>query len=205
LAIQAIGLIETVGMAAAIEACDTAVKAANITLIGYELTKGGGMVTVKFEGDVGAVKVAVEAGSMAAERVGKVFSKHVIPRLGSGVEKVIFSEETVGPKKPSRGKKSNTSEQNETYIIQTITSGLRNKVLELEEILSAGDTHIESEIKKHMNASEESGEAGDVYETDVPTEEKEVCNMCKDPKCLRRKGELKSTCIHYEEIRRSIP
>lgn len=96
---QALGLIETVGLAAAVEAADAAVKSANVTLLGYELTKGGGMVTVKIEGDVGAVKAAVEAGSAAAEKVNKVFSKHIIPRPHDEVDKVIFTKETVGAAK----------------------------------------------------------------------------------------------------------
>ncbi|MGM3371746.1 BMC domain-containing protein, partial [Escherichia coli] len=50
---KSLGLIETVGMSAAVEAADAAMKSANVSLVGYELTKGGGMVTVKLEGEVG--------------------------------------------------------------------------------------------------------------------------------------------------------
>lgn len=78
--ISSLGLIEVVGLVGAIEAGDTAVKAANVRLIGLELTKGGGMVTVKLEGEVSAVKAAVEAGVMAAERLTTVVSKLVIAR-----------------------------------------------------------------------------------------------------------------------------
>ncbi len=86
---QALGLIETVGLAAAIEAADTAVKAANVTLIGYERTRGNGMITVKITGDVGAVKAAVTAGVMAANRVNEVYSYHVIPRPHAEIEELI--------------------------------------------------------------------------------------------------------------------
>ncbi|WP_313626785.1 BMC domain-containing protein, partial [Atlantibacter hermannii] len=55
---QSLGLIETVGMAAAVEAADAAMKSANVNLVGYELTKGGGMVTVKLEGEIGAINAA---------------------------------------------------------------------------------------------------------------------------------------------------
>lgn len=92
----ALGLIETVGLAAGIEAADAAVKSANVRLIGYELTKGDGMATIKVEGDVGAVKAAVDAAVSAATRVGKVFSSHVIPRPANGLENVVFSKDTVG-------------------------------------------------------------------------------------------------------------
>jgi microcompartment protein CcmL/EutN len=77
---QALGLIETIGLVSAIEAADAAVKAANITLLGYENTKGGGKITIKFVGDVGAVNAGVAAGVAAAARVGKVYGQRVIAR-----------------------------------------------------------------------------------------------------------------------------
>lgn len=77
---QALGLIETIGLVSAIEAADAAVKAANVTLLGYENTKGGGKITIKFVGDVGAVNAGVAAGVAAAARVGKVYGQRVIPR-----------------------------------------------------------------------------------------------------------------------------
>lgn len=74
-----IGMIETRGLVAAIEAADAMVKAANVELLGKE-TVGGGLVTVIVQGDVGAVKAAVDAGAAAAKRVGDLVSVHVIPR-----------------------------------------------------------------------------------------------------------------------------
>lgn len=76
---QSLGLIETWGYVPAIEAADAGTKAANVTLLGYERARGG-LITVKFVGDVGAVKASVAAGVAAAEKVGKVVSVHVIPR-----------------------------------------------------------------------------------------------------------------------------
>ncbi|WP_300342638.1 BMC domain-containing protein [Fusobacterium sp.] len=97
--ISSLGLIEVVGLVGAIEAGDTAVKAANVRLIGIELTKGGGMVTVKIEGEVSAVTAAVEAGVMAAERLTTVVSKLVIARpsveVGQMVEPTEVTEEVV--------------------------------------------------------------------------------------------------------------
>jgi len=77
--IQAIGLVETKGFVAVVEAADAMLKAANVKLIKYQ-SIGGGYVTVIVEGDVGAVKAAVDAGAAAAKRVGEIFSVHVIPR-----------------------------------------------------------------------------------------------------------------------------
>jgi len=76
---QSLGLIETWGYVPAIEAADAATKAADVTLLGYERARAG-LITVKFVGDVAAVKAAVTAGSAAAEKVGKVVAVHVIPR-----------------------------------------------------------------------------------------------------------------------------
>ena len=85
---EALGMIETRGLASAIEAADAMVKAANVHLLGKELV-GGGLVTVMVRGDVGAVKAAVEAGAAAAKRVGELISVHVIPRPHGDVEAVL--------------------------------------------------------------------------------------------------------------------
>ena len=87
-AMQALGMIETKGLVASIEAADAMVKAANVTLIGKEHV-GGGLVTVMVRGDVGAVKASVDAGAAAAERVGELVSIHVIPRPHDVVEGIL--------------------------------------------------------------------------------------------------------------------
>ena len=84
---KALGLIETRGLVGCIEAGDAMVKAANVRMIGIERI-GGGLVTVLVDGDVGAVKAAVEAGSAAAKKVGEVLSIHVIPRPHEDTEKL---------------------------------------------------------------------------------------------------------------------
>ena len=76
---KSLGLIETWGFIPAIEAADAGAKAADVILIGYEITKVA-LVTVKFRGDVAAVMAAVSAGAAAARKVGKVVAVHVIPR-----------------------------------------------------------------------------------------------------------------------------
>ena len=72
---DALGMIETKGLVGSIEAADAMVKAANVTLIGKEHV-GGGLVTVMVRGDVGAVKVATDAGGAAAERAGELVYVH---------------------------------------------------------------------------------------------------------------------------------
>ena len=85
---EALGMVETRGLVAAIEAADAMVKAANVTLIGSEKI-GSGLVSIMVRGDVGAVKAAVEAGGAAASRLGEVVATHVIPRPHGDVEKLL--------------------------------------------------------------------------------------------------------------------
>ncbi len=85
---EALGMVETRGLTAAIEAADSMVKAAEVALIGTEKI-GSGLVTVMVRGDVGAVKAAVEAGAANASRLGELVATHVIPRPHSDVEKIL--------------------------------------------------------------------------------------------------------------------
>lgn len=181
----ALGLIETIGLAAAVEAADAAVKSANIALLGYELSNGGGMVTVKLEGDVGAIKAAVEAGCAAAERVNKVWSKQIIPRPHEELDKMVYSKATVGIAQP--------------LVLPEINDVIETTV----ETGDARDTHEaepDADDPKEEHAgeiSDQGKEQRDKFESD----DKECCNLCFDPLCSRKKGELRSTCIHYEELK----
>lgn len=85
---EALGMIETRGLVASIEAADAMVKAADVSLVGTEKI-GSGLVTIMVRGDVGAVKAAVEAGVASASRLGEVIATHVIPRPHSDVEKIL--------------------------------------------------------------------------------------------------------------------
>jgi ethanolamine utilization protein EutM len=86
--LSAIGMIETKGFVAAVEAADAMVKAANVTLIG-KTQVGSGLVSILVRGDVGAVKAATDAGAAAAEKVGELVSVHVIPRPHDEVELIL--------------------------------------------------------------------------------------------------------------------
>jgi ethanolamine utilization protein EutM len=85
---EALGMIETKGFAAMVEASDAMVKAAKVELVSYEKI-GGGYVTAIVRGDVAAVKAALEAGARGAEKVGEVVSVHVIPRPHINVDLVL--------------------------------------------------------------------------------------------------------------------
>jgi ethanolamine utilization protein EutM len=85
---EALGMIETRGFVAMVEASDAMVKAANVRLMGYEKI-GGGYVTAVVRGDVAAVKAATDAGAAAASKIGELISVHVIPRPHTNVQEVL--------------------------------------------------------------------------------------------------------------------
>lgn len=128
--VKALGLIETIGLPAAIAAADAAVKAAQVALSGLEFTRGGGMIVVMFTGDVGAVQAAVKAGEEAALKTGKVWAVKVIPRPHPETSEIIHPE------------------------------GLKSL--------------------EHKNSNGQ-----------------ELCNICQDPCCNRKKGEPRVYCLHY--------
>ena len=88
MALEALGMVETRGLVAAIEAADAMVKAANVELIGTEKI-GSGLVSVMVRGAVGAVKAATEAGAQAGAKLGEIIATHVIPRPLADVEKIL--------------------------------------------------------------------------------------------------------------------
>ncbi|MFT9498113.1 BMC domain-containing protein [Anaerosolibacter sp.] len=206
----ALGLIETVGLAAAMEAADTAVKSANVTLLGYENSKGGGLITVKLEGDVGAVKAAVEAGSAAASKINKVFSKQVIPRPHEEIEKLVYTKDTVGMTKSEIETEIKIEDQ------EAAETKMKDEVkaeVEVEEIKVEGEKEVEVENEEGAEVEVEEPVMEVVEETtDDDGEEalefvnstEEVCNLCKDPKCSRRKGDLRTNCIHYDELKEVV-
>lgn len=95
---DALGMIETKGFAAMVEASDAMVKAARVELVGYEKI-GGGYVTAIIRGDVAAVKAALDAGARSAEKVGEVVSVHLIPRPHDNLDQVL----PLGRATPSAG------------------------------------------------------------------------------------------------------
>ena len=93
MALQALGMVETRGLVALIEAADAMCKAATVDLIGWDRV-GAGMVTAFVRGDVAAVKASVDAGAAAAAKLGEVVSVHVIPRPHDELEEAL-------PKRPA--------------------------------------------------------------------------------------------------------
>jgi ethanolamine utilization protein EutM len=191
LARNALGLIEVVGMTAAIVAADTAVKSANVRLIGYENSKGGGMITVKFEGDVGAVKAALEAATVEASKVNRIVSKHFIPRPSDEIEKMTIPRSRVSKEIITEVEKEEVEVEKEEQM-----STNEEEVREAESLVEA--VVEEQPVKKSVEQDEHGNDVANV-DADSLNEgnDQEVCNICKDPMCTRRKGEARTMCIHY--------
>jgi ethanolamine utilization protein EutM len=114
---EALGLVETRGLVAAIEAADAMLKAAKVKFLGRQKVKAG-LVTVMVAGDVGAVKAAVDAGAAACRRIGEMVSVHVIPRPHEDIDMVLpggeFRKTLAGAREPSRGKRKTREKPNRT-------------------------------------------------------------------------------------------
>lgn len=187
---NALGLIETVGLSAAIEAADAAVKAANIDLIGYELTKGGGMVVVKLSGDVGAIKAAVEAGASAATKVGRVWATHIIPRPHQEIAGVVETRETKGRQNAKTAitciGSAETSDTGVADIPAIETNGQESDAGMEAAALEQTDTELEQQV-------------GEACSSEPQKKVIDICNLCGDPACPRKKGDPKVTCVHWEK------
>lgn len=160
--LPALGLIETKGLVGAIEAADAMCKAASVKLISKEKVTGALMV-VKVEGEVAAVKSAVDAGAAAAQRVGELVSAHVIPRPDDQVESIMYySEES-----PDKAKRKKSTKQEET---------VEESEPEQEELTLSSDEIEEESIEEEesgdiVDEAEESQKFDSEEETEVSSEE----------------------------------
>lgn len=158
---QALGLIEVVGYPAAIEAADAALKASNVQLSGLSKV-GSGIMTVQFFGDVGAITAAVEAGKRAAEKLGKVRSAHVIPRVDESlIGTVIKGKATTNDEATNNESLLKATEEMSTGTAESEihpdlnTSGTQNISLD-DEVAHQGDaSDITTESSLISNPNEE--------------------------------------------------
>ncbi len=169
----ALGLVETRGLVAAIEAADAMVKASNVRLIGKEITKAA-LVTIKVTGDVAAVKSAVDAGAAAASRVGELLSTHIIPQPDNqiviiipeiDINRVIYapSEETQKVIKPDKKEepekkpiieiKTAEKEEPKTEAASETIERLRREALGKTAEIKKEET--ENEVKTSQKISED--------------------------------------------------
>ena len=154
---NALGMIETRGLVAAIEAADAMVKAANVTLTRKEEV-GGGLVTVMVRGDVGAVKAAVDAGAAAAERVGELISIHVIPRPHEELEWILTAPDPgAAPKAPED---DSDAEEEEPVQTEQAAAEVREAEVTIEEAAAVPEHEASEKVKETgTEVPEESREA----------------------------------------------
>lgn len=142
---KALGMIEVYGYLTAVEALDSALKAANVSLVDVVKVRGG-LVSVLVTGDVGAVKAAIDASAAAAERVGKIVSIHVIPRPAEDVEKMLrhhTDESKPTPPGPSGGSDLPEPEPEKPQMAaETVTEDAAEK----EDEKIPEDVNVETEI-----------------------------------------------------------
>ncbi|MPN02644.1 hypothetical protein SDC9_149860 [bioreactor metagenome] len=181
---NAIGLVEVIGYVAAIEACDTCVKSANVNLVSLDKV-GSGIVTLTISGDVGAVKSAVEAAEVSVERIGTLRSTHVIPRMNKEVAEVLFKKED---KKEIKEEVDIKSEVKEALL--TEVSSLEQEQLNINE---------DSNIKANSEILEDNTiEVNHIEEIDKPVdldeiiEKEENTNSDKDDLSKKSVKELKA-------------
>ncbi|MGX4599907.1 BMC domain-containing protein [Faecalimicrobium sp. JNUCC 81] len=138
--INALGLVETIGYVAAIEALDVCLKSASVKVVGIQKV-GQGIVTIEVTGDVGAVKSAVEAASDAVDRIGTLRATHVIPRLHNDVYETIF-------KKEEAVFEENTQVEVQEEIVKKETQ------VEMKETSIEENTQIENKEKVEISKNE---------------------------------------------------
>lgn len=183
---QAAGFIEMRGLAAAITAADIALKAANIELVGVELTRGMGYAVVKIQGDVGAVRAAVDAATSARETANYFVAKDIIARPSLDLDALIYSEETKGLLKEETSLEEK-EEEKEVVVENQVQENTSQDPEEEEERLESPQPDQAEDLKEETPALEEAKEA--------------TCNLCHDPACPRQKGEPRADCIHFDEMK----
>ncbi|MFH5835495.1 BMC domain-containing protein [Proteiniclasticum sp. C24MP] len=219
---KAYGFIEMKGLASAVVAVDTALKAANVEIEGLEPAKGQGMHTLKINGEVGAVHAAVSSILGSSELQGKVYSHTVIARPSDGLELMIHGMDDLKRKENTNKETAEQSPQPEREEPSRETSeGASGKEDSEEEDTSEAESSIEQKAEQEEQSEEEESAPimpgpGAADSVQAPMEEGETkapeqdgmkkkrknvvtCNLCGDPECLRVKGEPRVKCIHYKE------
>ena len=168
---KALGMIEVYGRVGAIEGLDSALKAANVSLVNM-IRVGGGLTSVFVEGDVGAVKASIDAAAAAAERVGKLISAHVIPRPDAAVREMldIALNDEFNRNKSESGGNAEPKDQAETG--QADASGADALSGKTEAIVDAEAEIGESEVV--VDAQTEIGESEGVMDAEAEIEEEEA-------------------------------
>ena len=221
---QSLGLLEVAGLLSAIAVADVMVKTANVRIIAVEEARGNGWMTVKIEGSVDAVNAAIDAGVAVAKGMNVLISKKVIARPDQTVYGMFASEKEVEiaeyePRIDTDALVQDVEKENIVEVSE-ICDEVTDPVVEMPEVefqseeieVEASEAELQNEEVVDPVAEEidiEEDEASDVElqdeevvdpvveETNADKVPEATCNLCLDPRCGRRKGEFKTSCLHY--------
>ena len=202
---QSLGLLEVTGLLPAVTVADAMVKTANVRILAVEAARGNGWMTVKIEGSVDAVNAAINAGVAIAKKMSVLVSKKVIARPDEAVFRMFGLGQEV---KTTKGKSSIDTDamvqavEKENMKVakaqnEEVTDHVVKEINFVDDEVSEAELQSE-EITDHM-LEEATATHNEVLEAAVHEEEKQLatCNLCMDPRCTRKKGEFKTSCLHY--------
>ena len=187
---KALGMIELYGYLAAVEALDSALKAANVSSLGATKV-GGGLVTVMVEGDVGAVKASMDAAASAAERVGEVISVHVIPRPHESVGEMLKPSTPPAPEKSSESEPKPEPELKLEPEAETVPEVSETPIAEVS------DNAVIEEPVKAESYTEEMLEKMSVSKLITIARELQVDNMTREQIRFGKKTELIQNILEF--------
>lgn len=194
---KAHGFIEIFGLASAVTAMDTAVKAANVEIAGLESAKGQGLHTIKLRGEVGAVKAAVSAVLGSSLLQGKVYAHTVIARPSEEIRPMLEVnmplEEKTDVKKEDRNIPAKEASIEEPLKVEK-ESTEKNQADHSEEEGEKAEVPMKKEKREEAFSQEE-----EPLIKSIPEKKSATCNLCADTACKRVKGEPHALCIHYNE------
>lgn len=195
---NAVGLIEVIGYVAAIEACDACVKSASVNILSIDKV-GAGIVTLTIVGDVGAVKSAIEAGGVAANKVGVLRATHVIPRIHKEVADNLFKKEERATQKYNKVSEI-MIEENEDTNIEVLKEDIRIEENKNTEVLEE-DIKVEENKGTKVETLEEDIKIEESKNTNIKTlnERKPVSNKDTNRNLLNMNvKELKNLAREYD-------
>lgn len=200
---KAVAIVECNGLPTAIAFLDTALKSANVKLLGMELAKGEGMVDVKLIGDVGAVKAAIEAGTAVADTIGGIMGKKIIPRPHDNIN-CMLENEYVMQNLMSQENNSNDVEYTLLGQNEKMDDGIQeDDSYEQDSILFVkSDVELEPEDTENPlveTIMDEKKMVSNSQNSFLESEKEYSCNLCKDPTCTRIKGRPHTECLHFSE------
>jgi len=191
---KALGMIEVYGYLAAVEALDSALKAANVELVRVEKVRGG-LVSVLVTGDVGSTKAAIDAAAAAAERVGTVVSVHVIPRPSDDIERMLGGASTPPPADESKTAPS-AGEPEQEPVEESVVGPVKEPAPKAVKV-PAPKPEKKSEPVDKKSLSAEKLQAMTVQELRMLARELEMPDMSKADIRYSKKNELISKITEF--------